>query len=290
MVITASAPTKVRAGLVYLAWFEGSEHQPDPVPSDLTDRVPGAEFTLREWRDYHLTIPGATRLKVGNVWLKPVGSSDTFIVNISNRLGLTDITPEYPDSMGQTVYAEVLASKFPTLVESLNFSQTIVDQLSARIRAMPFVIRAETSRQIVHEHGLPNLFFTFHFLRHHGEELARALRIIAADPHRKLSDVVEDLRIHQARSIDSEALHSLLTGPRAGSPNEAPDTSLIERLQPLRIRQRRPEETYNTPENKFVVAACRRLLVLMERIQERHWWGDATDADKAVFTSVRKAI
>lgn len=279
----------VRAPAVH-PWFAGSVEKPEPVPPDVAHRVPGVAFTLNEWREYHVTIPGAIGLRVGNTWAKRIGLTNSFIVSISNRLGLTDLTPKYPDRMGATVYAEVLATKFPTLRDSLDFSQTMVDQLSARIRAMPFVMRAETSRQIVHEHGIPNLFFTFHFLRHHGEQLARALSIIAAEPHRKLSDVVEDVRIHQARRIDAEALHSMLTGPRAGAPNDSPTASPIEQLQPLRIRQRRPEETYNTPENRFVVAACRRLLVLMERIQERHWWRDATDGDKATFSAVRKSI
>lgn len=274
----------------YHAWFAGSDNQPGSVPDDLAHRVPGVLFTLNEWREYHVTIPGATGLKIGNTWLKPVGSSDTFILTISNRLGLTDITPEYPDSLGETVYAEVLASKFPTLRESLDFSQAMVDQLSARIRAMPFVVRAETSRQIVHEHGVPNLFFTFHFLRHHGDSLTRALGIITADPHRKLSEVVENLRIHQAKRIDAEAMHSLLTGPRAGAPNYSSDASPIELLQPLRITQRRPEETYNTPENQFVVAACRRLLVLMDQIETRPWWKDATEFDKATFSNLRKSL
>lgn len=290
MAIMTSETTESISVPKHLAWFAGSHHQPETVPADLADRVPGVEFILREWREYHLTIPGAIALKIGNVWLQPIGASDTFIVSIANRLGLTDITPRYPDSLGETVYAEVLASKFPTLRDSLDFSQTMVDQLSARIRAMPFVVRAETSRQIIQEHGIPNLFFTFHLLRHNGDSVIRALSIIAADPHRKLSEIVENVRIHQAKRIDAEAMHSLLTGPRGGTPNQAIYASPIEQLQPLRISQRRPEETYNTPENRFVVAACRRLLVLMDNIQARPWWNDATDQDVAIFLNVRKSI
>lgn len=273
-----------------LSWFTGSPNEPGVIPDELAHRVPDVSFTMYEWRDYHLTIPGAIALRIGNLTLHPVGQSDTFIVNIANRLGTAAITPVYPDSVGQTIHAEVLASKFPTLQDSLDFSQTIVDQLSARIRAMPFVVRAETSRQIVRDQGVPNLFFTFHYLRHHGEALVRALSVITHDPHRKLGDVVENLRIHQARRIDAEALHSLLTGPRAGKPNRAPGTSALERLQPLRITQRRPEETYNTPENRFVVAACRRLHSLIEQIRARHWWRDATDSDRQMLTAVDRAL
>lgn len=271
-------------------WFEGSPSLPGEVPTDLAHRVPGVGFTLFEWTNYHLTIPGAISLKVGNVMLSPIGSSHTFVVNITNRLGTTDITPIFKEGIGEPVIFEVLATKFRNLRQSLNFSQSMVHQLSAKIRAMPFVVRAETSRHVVHEHGVPNLFFTFHFLRHNGEELIRALSIISADPHRKQVDVVESLRVHQAKHIDAEALYSLLTGPRAGEPNHSPDARPIDLLQPLRITQRRPEETYNTPENRFVVTVCRRFLHLMDAIQLRHWWVDATEYDRVIFRDLARAI
>lgn len=44
--------------------------QPEQIPADLADHLPGVEFALMEWRDYHVTIPGANRLKVGNVWIE----------------------------------------------------------------------------------------------------------------------------------------------------------------------------------------------------------------------------
>ncbi len=273
-----------------LGWFEGSPNQPELVPADLAHRVPGILFSLFEWTDYHLTIPNAVGLRVGNTELAPIGASSTFVVNITNRLGTTSITPIFPDAYGHRIEFEVVARKFGSLRESLNFSQSMVDQLSARIKAMPFVVRAETSRQIVHQQGVPNPFFTFHFLRHRAAEITRALRIVAADPHRKLSAIRESVRVHEARRIDAEALHSLLTGPRAGLPKLSPDASPIDILQPLRITQRRPEESFDTPENRFIVSVSRRLLRLIGQIQSRHWWEDTTATDRLALDQLTREI
>lgn len=261
------------------SWFVADSPQPADVPAYVQARLPGVGMVLREWTTYRVVIPGAVALWIGNIPHTPIFEIGMFEFSIQNRLGLTSIRPVYADGDGEPIYAEVIAAKFATVGESVMFAQAMVDQLSARISQLPFVVKAETARQVLHAHGQPNLFFTFHYLRHHGETLIRALDVIGADPHRKLGDLVEDLRIHETRRIDAEALHSLLTGPRAETPSTNPNASVLERLQPLRIRQRRPEETYDTPENRFVVAACRRLRSLIEQIRRQYWWQDATAAD-----------
>ena len=192
-----------------LVWFAHSPHQPETVPAELQHRLPGIDFTLKEWRQYRVTLPGATALWIGSTRLQPAFAGGHFEFSVQNRLGRTLFLAEYGDARGTPYHAEVFAEKFPSIRDSLDFSQSLVDQLSARIRELPFVVRAETSRQIIREHGRPNLFFTFHYLRHHSDDLIRALSIIRLDPHRKLSEIVESVRIHQARNIDAEALHSL---------------------------------------------------------------------------------
>jgi predicted component of viral defense system (DUF524 family) len=211
---------------------------------------------------------------VNNVRLQSEFQPGYFSLTFENELGATTLTPLINGVPQEARHVEVIAGKFGSVHESVRFTNTVVQQLAAHVSTLPFVVRAATARQTERQHREPNAFFAFHYLRHHAETLIRALQIITADSHRKLGDVVEDQRIHQARHIDPEALHSLLTGPRAGVPGSHADASPLERLQPLRIRQRRPEETWDTAENRFVVAVCHRVRSLLDSI-EHMWWFEA---------------
>ncbi|MCO5227606.1 MAG: DUF2357 domain-containing protein [Thermomicrobiales bacterium] len=255
-----------------ITWFMGGNEQPEVVPDDLQEHIPGAQLVLREWREYRLTIPDATRLRVGNVEVLPFKVGEhLFSVTIENKLGPSLIQPYYGDHWGEPVVAEVIASKFGSVRESIAFMSAIVDELSGHISDLPFVATAETLRQVQRAHGSPSLLFSFHYLRHHGEDLLRALQIISADPHRALTDVVEDLRIDQARRIDAEAIHSLLRGPRAGEPNRDPGAAVLERLQPLRITTTsRRDSQYSRESFRCRSSAARPQLIA--EIRAKEWW------------------
>lgn len=257
-------------------WFlttDSSAPLPEAVPPELQSFMPGAEVILREWKPYRLHIPNATELLVNNEHLPFEFQPGNFTLTFENQLGLTTLTPVIDGVPQQPRIIEVIAGKFGSVRESVRFTDTVIQELAAHVSTLPFVVSASTARQIVRQHDEPNTFFAFHYLRHHAEELVRALQIITADPHRKLGDVVKDLRIHQARHIDAEALHSLLVGPRADVPRSGIGLSPLQRLQPLRIRQRRPEESWDTAENRFVVAFCHHLRRLVRKIETTWWFG-----------------
>lgn len=284
------SPTKARLHPWFLPADDGF-HDPELIPMELQGSMPGAQLVLSEWKRYRLKIPGATSLWVNNVQQVYEFEQGYFTLEFKNRLGPSILRPVGPGSDFAPLRVEVIASKFKSVEESLQFTSSIVDTLAARVSTLPFVIQAETARQMQRAHREPNRFFAFFFFRHHGDALIRALQIITADPHRKLDTIVEDLRIHQARNVDAEALHSLLVGPRAGVPNLSPSATALERLQPQRIRQRRPEETYNTPVNRFVVAVCQRIRHTLQAV-EAAWWfeREAMAEDRARFERMRRAI
>lgn len=276
----------------WLGWFEKSTNRPEAVPAHLQARLPGVDFVLREWVEYVIEVPGATHLLVGNVpyWPKIPGES-YFAVQVTNQLGVTRITPYVGSVKCPSFVAEVIAAKFPSAEQSYRFTQSIVDELAGYIPQLPFVVAADTLRHTQRMHGDPGLFFAFHYIRYHGHALRRAIQVITADPHRALTDIVERKRIAEVRSIDAEAIHSLLTGPRAEVAARPTGATPLERLQPLHVVQRRPEETHDTSENRFAVAAATRVLRLLGAIRSEWWWEQkANTLDRSLFDDTERAL
>lgn len=271
---------------------EGTDRY-QPVPLGLTHAFAPATHCLWEWTEYRLHVPGADALRIGSTDVACIGPG-YFTFAFENQLGITEITPLRDHArIGPTRTVEVLARKFPEPHHSYAFMRDILADLFRRSSSLAFAARTTTGRRVREAHRPPDLLFTYHFFRAHGMALIRALQAIAGRPHQRLSDDGAMVRVHEARSLDVEAITRLLTDGHGGSERGASvGTSILHRLQPERIFQRLPEETFDTPENRFVMLAARRMLHAITALQSSRWFranaGD--ERDRAIFDTARAQL
>lgn len=275
------------------AFFISCDHQGDifDVPLGLEAELAPARCCVYEWTEYRLTVDAADSLKVGSSWISPAFPG-RFVVQFENQLGLTSITP-YSGShpVGPPIHLEVLARKFAHPGQSVDFMMALLEDIFARQSSLPFEAAAMTGRRVRESHRPPNLLFTYHFFRHHSAALVRALQAILGRPHQKLTDDGVMVRLHEVRSLEHESIMRLLTSGRGtgGSTHVSRHASVIERLRPERVFQRLPDETYDTPENRFVLMAARQMSLALDHLQRSPWFvkvtvkgGDRLPFDRAV--------
>jgi predicted component of viral defense system (DUF524 family) len=260
----------------------GRTHDVFAVPVGLAVELTPARWCVYEWTEYRLTCAGADRLRVGSSWVYPKFPA-RFVIQFENQLGLTSITP-YAGStaLGPTIHLEVLARKFAHPQQSVNFMMAILDDIFARQSSLPFETIAMTERRVRESHRPPNLLFTYHFFRRYSVELVRALQTILGRPHQRLTDDGVMVRLHEVRTLERESILRLLTSGRgtAGSGPVSSHASVLERLRPERVFQRQPDETYDTPENRFVLMAARRMSLALDHLLHSPWFAKIKDESK----------
>jgi len=234
-----------------------------------------AEWVVHEWTPYVYQHEGATHVRVGSHILESLVEG-VFQVQFENQLGLTSITPlHHGFPLAPPVHLEVIASKFASPGHSLAFLQATLADLFTRHSTIPFVTSAMTERMVRESPAPPNLLFVFHFLRHHHRAFIAAVQAILGRPHQRLSDIEEHVRPHEVRHIDRESMIRMLQGgPLSPVPVAGHVQTLtpLERLRPERIWQRRPEETFDTPENRYILHICRRVLDTIRTIERTGWY------------------
>lgn len=248
------------------------------VPHYLRGQLAPAEWIVHEWTEYTVSFPATSDLRIGSGTLRPLLLSENgtghFRIRFENELGLTALQPLLDGRpSGEPLYLEVIAKKFPDVEQSLAFMQGMLADLFARGKALPFDISAQTLRAVRDEARAPNDLFAYHFFRHRHDELVRAIQAVLGSPYRVLSDRVELVRPHEVKRIDTESVTHLLRASAGQSAGSAPKgTSVLHRLQPERVLQRIPEETFDTPENRFILSAMRRMEATANRIRKASWY------------------
>ncbi len=268
-----------------------------PVPVDLAGVLASARWCVFEWTTYTASFPGAHRLRVGSEWVDPTFPDipGRFEISFANQLGMSKITPFRNDlPCGPPVVVEVLAKKFATPHQSVDFLIATVADIFARSSSLPFEAIAPTGRRVREHHRPPNPLFLYHFFRHHHDGLIRALQAITGRPHQVLTDDGVMVRPHEVRSLEHESIMQLLTSGR-GSPGTRPvgrEASVLQRLQPERVFQRLPEETFDTPENRFAVMAAGRMLLDLDELMRSRWFGtlELAGADRGPFDRAKEHL
>lgn len=267
------------------------------VPPDLIRAFAPATCCLYEWTDYWLKSPGADRLSVGGTWLVPVDAeSGLFCVRFENQLGLAVVQPfagQHP--LCAPLHVEVISPKFHTPARHFAFLRTLLDDLFARAARLPFTISAPTGRSVTEAIRPPTPLFVLHFLCQYAPALKTAMVTIQAAPHRQLCDFSDFVPLAQATEADADVLISILHTPEQLAP--ARGFLLAKRLKgyaPVQVWQRRPEETFDTPENRFVLTFLQQVLAAAEELPSQSWWCNVPSerqlAVRQVATLLRQAI
>ncbi len=263
--------------------FRG-RNQPQLIPDSYLTAFAPATHYLREWDEYLIEAPAADRISVGSTDAECL-TDGLFRLCFKNQLGLATIRAF---SAGRPCYepltVEVISPKFPTLTAHLDFYRSLLDDLFVRAARLPFTFSSDTDRSVIEALHPPTPLFTLHFLCQHGPALRSALAVILAAPHRQLRDDPDLVSLHEATEADADVLLDILHAPErwvsaAGFP-------LAERLgghAPTHVWQRRPEETADTPENRFVLAFLRQMLIAAEMLPRQRWWGNVPRERQAII-------
>ena len=274
-----SQPPSPRA--IHVADGQGSIHCRDGqrlirIVDDAHPLLKPARIALYEWTDYIVEFHGADELRVGGHVIPPLGG--VFPLQFQNQLGLTTIqlfAGEFP--LAPPTFVEVMSPKFPTVERHVAFLSSLLDDLFARAASLPFDISGMTTRSVSEASVPPTPLFTLHFLLQHQRDIADAIRIIEARPHRQLTDRPALVPIGTASEIDADVLLNVVTSPERWV--RAPHLAIGQSMRgyaPSHVWQRLPEESLDTPENRFVLAFLHALLAATDRLVTRAWWPKVT--------------
>ena len=261
------------------------------MPPDLSNRFAPATHCLYEWTTYWLDYPNASHVRVGDDLMRPVAGS-LFQIQFENQLGLSQIQP-FAGTMPlcSPLVVEVISPKFPSPEQHMAFYRTLLDDLYRRASRLPFTFAAPTSRAARESLRPPTSLFTLHYLCGHAREIGAAIATVLARPHRQLRDHARFVPLVDANEADADVLIGILHSPEEWVPNRTlPLARKLGGYAPQRVWQRQPEETFDTPENRFVLSFLGALLTAAEALPNAPWWHSVPRARQRTVRDLTGAL
>ena len=247
-----------------------------------------AELCIYEWKEYLLDLPGVDLLMVGTHVISPF-HKDLFHLRFENQLGISRIQPIIAGKRApKSVFVEVISPKFSTIKEHHIFYSSLLNDLFQRVARLPFTYQSPTGRNVVEALRPPTPLFAYHFLKHYGNDLRSALDIIMVYPHRLLVDEETFVSISLASNVDPDAILDMIQ--KSSQWIKAESHPLADRLGgfvPAQIFQHIPEETYDTPENRFILNFLRILLLAADDLLNQPWWLSVPKDDQQYILETR---
>ena len=258
-------------------------HTPvEPLDTDTAERLQPATHILHEWMKYGVACE-ADYLQVGGRRVEQlVRSKGVFELRFENQLGLTAIQP-FKDGIpvDEPLYAEVLSRKFPGVEDHLRFFGKLLADLHQQATTLNFSFSTSTNRGVAESLQPPTPLFTFHFLRNQQQKISNALATVLAAPHRGLQDYSGLVPLWQAHDITPDTIIMLVQNPEHLVVPAAASYSGVwlqafdgRSYAPQQVWQQESEESFDTPENRFVQYFLYELLATIGRLTEEQWWQD----------------
>lgn len=240
-----------------------------------------AVLCIYEWLSYWLDLPGVDVLLVGTNQIKPV-HGNLFHLRFENQLGLAKLhSMNSGKSVSEPVFVEVISRKFNTPQIHLEFYTSLLNDLFQRLARLPFTYQAPTGRTVVEALRPPTPLFTYHFLKQYGLELRSALNVILASPHRVLINAESFVPLAMASDLGPDTVLEMIQ--HSSQWQKAENHPLAKRLGgfvPARIMQHLPEETFDTPENRFILNFLRILQFSTGNLFTQSWWKYVPSQDR----------
>ena len=277
----------------------GSDIELHPVRSDpilRLDRLPiqhapdelaPSRFCLLEWQEYIVTgtasfgIPGQ---KVDTL------SAGVFRFCFENQIGRANLHFGLPNRPSVILPVEVLSPKCPSPKEHLGFFQQLLNDLSQWAVQLPFTITAPTHLAVDESPAEPSPLFVYNFLLHNDEALREACQIILANPHQRLADEDRWRRITEVTEVDGDTILGMLTHPEFLTPVKDKGIACVVALQghaPTHVYQHLLRASFDTTENRFVLACLNEFQREAEALRDQRWWKNVPSEKK---TRVRELV
>lgn len=224
----------------------------EPLDDDLCLALQPARFFVEEWREYvlpaekgeELTLAGVRQVKLGDrLWR----------LKFENQLGLAELRLASPSRPDEVLWLEVIARKLLTPAAHYQFCHNLLESLFKSAARLPFTFTGPVGRAVDEALQPPSPLFVLQFLASRGADLRAAVGQIVAEPHRLLTDHEQRVPLAQVSEVDADVLLDILRS--ADEWAHAPGFLLARELPdkaPQHVWQRLPEETFDTPENRFV--------------------------------------
>jgi predicted component of viral defense system (DUF524 family) len=271
--------------------FHPSADQPQPISARWQDAFAPAQWFLHEWAEYWLACPEAAEMHVGTCVLTP-GPAGVFRLVFENQLGLVQITPYRDHSpLCASLYVEVVSPKFPTIEDHFAFYQGLLDDLFVRSSRFPFALDALTQRGVVEADVPPTLLFLLNVLAWHAQSLSAALATVRSTPHRKLVHDEAWVAIDQVTEIAPDDIVRALSAPETWQPTRGSAFAAhMGGVAPVRLWQRIPRETVDTPENRFVRHLLHELVRVIETLTQACWWPRIALERRQAIAAIHAAV
>lgn len=143
-----------------------------------------------------------------------------------------------------------------------NFFQALWQGIVGYLASLPFAFTAPTGFAVGELGRPPDDLFLLHFLKEENtrQRFAEALEAVRRNPHRQLRRRDELVPLAQASEVTSATVAAILPNAHWLVKADPVRVSVARRLRgpdgqsyaPLRVLQELPEETLDTPENRFV--------------------------------------
>lgn len=233
-----------------------------------------SRFWVQEWRS--LLVRGPAPLRV---WLRSEPAANLYDDVVSdafmNQIGRSVIRVQAAGKWLPPLPLEILSTKRPTPLEHLTFYRALLDDLASRATQLPFTVSAPTGIPAGESPRPrpPSPLFVYHFLRQYHDHLIAALTALLAEPHRLLAEEENLVPLAQAAEADADVLLRILTQPEYLIRPTAPPAAMarLRGYAPTHVWQRLGRETFDSPENRFVLAFLRHLLHWNEALQTTQW-------------------
>lgn len=261
------------------------------IPDTLGHLFAPAVLWIKEWYEYWIELPGVDRLQVGTEE-KQAEHGDWFRLHFENQLGLTQLQAITNNRhAGPAVFVEVISPKFDSLDSHYRFYKSLLDELFQRAARLPFSIQALTQRGIQEAVQPPTPLFTLHYLYQNGAELSTAMEIILANPHRLLVDEDALVGLAAVKSVDADVVLDIFQdSARWVKTSGHPLARKLGGFVPSQVWQHIPEETHNTPENRFVLHFLHMLLNATDDLAFQPWWGKVPKSRREHLQELRTLL
>lgn len=250
------------------------------IPGEFRRFLAPAEICLYEWQEYYLDLPEADQIIVGQYdKVSQIPGTHIYRLRFENQLGLSKIQAfRNSKPLCPPLHVEVISGKFPSVEQHLLFLQSLLSDLFERAANLPFTISSPTTQNTVEAFRPPTPLFILYFLHQFGKILQDSTEVVLSAPHRLLCKREEKLPVFEACEVDGDVIIDMLTDTREWIPaSEFQLTETLGGFAPERIWQWLPEETLDTPENRFIRHFLRQVLSAADALPSRPWWTNVAE-------------
>ncbi|MDA8217447.1 MAG: DUF2357 domain-containing protein [Dehalococcoidales bacterium] len=230
-------------------------------------------FVLREWSEYKLKGQGITEVWQGDLPAKQLDDG-LFLLVYQNAVGLGRVEIRMDDGSAVDLGVDIVSRKLVLDDRSHplyqpRFLKSLLEAIAKHLADGAFDAFSATGQRTAESSKAATDLFLLHFLRVRGEELGEGIRGVLASPHRVLQRFEQETPAAKAHQVNEAGIawslgRSLWARAATGGVWRAPDDT---QYSPLAVLASYADETFDTPENRFILFFAHQIQYAIRRIR-----------------------